>query len=296
MKSKVKKVAVTGGNGFIASSVLIKLINENISALSLQRSKKNKENVPIKHFDLLNIDNDLYKVLCDVDVVIHTAALVHKSNQSESEYISHNYNATKNLFELCEMAKVKKFIFLSSVSVYGLNSSNDEIDIDHPTLPTTFYGKSKLKCENFLLTKNSQVKISILRLPIVYGLDAPGNFGMLEKISNSNLPLPFLNIKNKRSMISVDNVGNILRSISININEHLGLNLLAERKSFSTKEIITKLRADKRKSPNLFLFPKFVMKLLLFLIGKKKIYDQLYEDLEFKSTINVEHESKLSHK
>ena len=288
MESKIKKVAVTGGNGFIASSILQKLLNQNISTLSLQRSKKNSANVQIKQFELQNINNDIYKALLDVDVVIHTAALVHKSNQSESEYILQNYSATKNLFKLCEKAKVKKFIFLSSVSVYGLNSSNNEIDINHPTSPTTFYGKSKLKCENFLLNRNSQVKVSILRLPLVYGKDAPGNFGILEKISNTNLPLPFLNVKNKRSMISTDAVGNIAMNIAVNINEHLGLNLIAERKSYSTKEIITKLRADKSKSPKLFLFPKVAIKLLLSLLGKKKTYKQLYEDLEFKSTINLE--------
>lgn len=286
-ESNIRKIAVTGGNGFIANTVIKELIAQNLDVLSLQRSKKNNLNIEIKKFKLEDQEYDIFNALCDVDVVIHAAALVHNSNLINDDFINLNYVATKNLFELCKKAKVKKFIFLSSVSVYGLNSSKNKIDLSYPTSPNSLYAESKLRCEKFLLNVNTNVRVSIIRLPLVYGSDAPGNFGMLQKIANTNLPLPFLNVENRRSMIDVQKVAEVISKIAINLEDNLGVNILSENKPFSTKEIITRLRFQKNKSPRLFPLPKFIMKILFFLIGKKKIYEQLYEDLEFISTIKI---------
>lgn len=287
MNQIIKKIAVTGGNGFIGNKILESLIEQKIDVLSLQRSKINKHNVEIKKFELTDVSNMTYKILCDVDVVIHAAAHVHHHNSQENEYKNANFSATKNLFELCKKAKVKKFIFLSSVSVYGLNSSKNKINLNNNTSPNSFYGKSKLMCEDYLLNTNNSVKVSIIRLPLVYGDNAPGNFGKLQKIANTNLPLPFLNLKNKRSMIDVNIVASVICKIALNCDAHLGLHLLCEKKPFSTEEIISRLRGFNNKSARLFSFPIFIIKISLILFGKRKIYEQLFEDLEFIGTINI---------
>lgn len=287
MNQIIKKIAVTGGNGFIGNKILQSLIEQKIDVLSLQRSKINKHNVEIKKFELTDVSNMTYKILCDVDVVIHAAAHVHQHNSDENEYMNANFSATKNLFELCKKAKVKKFIFLSSVSVYGLNSSKNKINLNHNTSPNSFYGKSKLMCEDYLLNTKNSVKVSVIRLPLVYGDNAPGNFGKLQKIANTNLPLPFLNLKNKRSMIDVNIVASVTSKIALNCDAHLGLHLLCEKKPFSTKEIISRHRGLNNKSLRLFSFPIFIIKIFLVLFGKRKIYEQLFEDLEFTGTINI---------
>ena len=123
------KIAVTGGGGFIGKEILLELLRNNFHAISFQRTIQNNAEVEIRYFDLSNIDDKTSKILFDVDTVIHAAALVHKEDSDSSDQISLNFESTKRLFEVCEKAKVSKFIFLSTVAVYGLISSKEKIDI-----------------------------------------------------------------------------------------------------------------------------------------------------------------------
>ena len=131
------------------------------------------------------------------------------------------------------------------------------------------------------------LKVSILRLPLVIGENAPGNFGFLEKIAKTNLPLPFGLATNKRSVISVETVANLIIEATQSLAAFEGLHLLAESPPVSTKELILGLRKKYSKSANLIPVPKIMMKLVLNAIGKRKIYEQLYEDLIFKTSVNV---------
>jgi len=181
--------------------------------------------------------------------------------------------------------EIEKFIFLSTVAVYGLFSSTKIINVNSKIAPISPYGEAKLKSEEFLLSSDAPTKISILRLPLVYGKGAPGNFGTLEKIALSKIPLPFLNVNNKRSVVNIHRLAETLVSIVECKDKYLGLQLLCEEKPFSTKDIIIKIRAENGMTPLLFPFPKKLLKFVLSFLGKDKIYKQLFEDLEFESSI-----------
>ena len=132
---------------------------------------------------------------------------------------------------------------------------------------------------------NRVTKISILRLPLVIGKNAAGNYGLLEKLSKLRFPLPFGSAHNQRTVVSVERVVDTLIQGCTNLDIHLGLNLLANNKPVSTKELVTALREENGLKPNLIPIPKLFMKFLLFAIGKKKIYQQLFEDLVFINSI-----------
>ena len=283
MKKKLK-IAVTGGNGFIGTKILNELSKNKIRNISLQRKKSSYVNKNIVFYDLLKFNKNKMKFLSNVDVVIHTAALVHKGPMSRYKYLKSNYKATKFLVDQCIKYKVKKFIYLSTMSVYGLTSCKSKININFPVNPITNYAKSKLLSENYLLSKK-KIKISILRLPSVYGINSPGNFGILEKLALKNIPLPFLGVKNKRSLISVDLVAKIVTKISLHLEKYLGLHLLCEKKAFSTEFIISKIRKKNKINSKLFFFPKVLAKLIFIIFGNIEYYKRIYENLEFVSTI-----------
>lgn len=288
MKSQIK-VAVTGGSGFIGTELLRSLINNNVKTVSLQRTNINKIAVDIHRFDLSNLNDSEMSILSDIDVVVHTAALVHKGQLNEKEYLDLNFESTKLLFEKCKKFSVSKFIFLSTMSVYGLTSSTSKIDIKSLVNPITNYAKSKLLSERYLLSQKSSIKVSIIRLPLVYGVNAPGNFGDLEQLALRPIPLPFLRVKNKRSMVNVAVLAKVLTRISIYIEDSLGLHLLCEEIPFSTEFILKKIRQDNGVPIRLFFFPKFLIKFFLKLFGKQKLYERLFEDLEFTNTIKLPH-------
>jgi nucleoside-diphosphate-sugar epimerase len=281
----IKTVAVTGGNGFIGKKLIEQLQAQGHKVISLQRSSELLAETEKRYFDLSDISSINRDILVDVDVVIHAAALVHNPKADYNSYDSHNFQATKSLFSACVDCKIEKFIFLSTVGVYGLYSSSKKINIETKTSPISPYAEAKLKSEKFLLASDVATKVSIIRLPLVYGKNAPGNFGALEKIALSKVPLPFLNVNNKRSMVDISKLVKILAIAVEYKDRYLRLQLLCDEKSFSTQEIIKKIRLENGINPLLFPLPKNLFKVLLNAAGKKKIYEQLFEDLEFESTI-----------
>ena len=78
---------------------------------------------------------------------------------------------------------------------------------------------------------------------------------------------------------------NTIRRKSLYLDNHLGINLLGNEKPISTKELIISLREENGLKPNLIPIPKALMKFCLSAIGKKKVYEQLYKDLVFISSI-----------
>lgn len=284
----VLKVGVTGGNGFIGKRIVNTLKNEGIDVVSLQRSKESDSSVEIRYFDLKLKETINKNLLIDLDIVIHIAGLAHDNFASEKQHNDINYEATKNLFNLAKLSSVKKFIFISTVAVYGLDSCSTPIDVNTITNPKTPYAKAKLMSESYILDDNeTDIIVSVIRLPLVCGENAPGNFGFLEKISKTKLPLPFGITENKRSTVSVELVANVLLDAVKKLEKYNGLQILADSPPVSTKEMIVKLRKRHSISPNLIPIPKFIMKTILSIIGKKKVYNQLYEDLVFISSINI---------
>jgi len=286
----VRTVAVTGGTGFIGQNLIKEFLRNGVRVISVQRSTDNSQNIETRYFNLAEKSSMTKELLGGVDVIVHTAALVHDASAGPDAHRIVNYEATKQLFELSKQMHVKKFVFHSTVGVYGVHSHPKMIDITAPTDPKTDYARCKLASEKYLLARSDgRMKVSVLRLPLVCGTGAPGNFGLIDKWAKRNVPLPFGFADNRRSLISVDALASVLVDACEDLQLHLGLNLLTETMPLSTKQLIAQLRYRYGMHPNLLPIPKIVMKLLLTAIGKKRMYEQLFDDLLFISSIKVPH-------
>lgn len=170
------KILITGSSGYIGSR-LCEIINKKyknllIQGLDLNLYTYNKENkFLIKKKDLRNVNNsDLYQVTS----VIHLAALSNdplgELNKSLTDDI--NYKATVRLASLAKKNKVKRFIFISSQSIYGISKYKKKTikENDKNIRPITEYAKSKLKAEKYLLSIASKdFCVTILRPATVHG-------------------------------------------------------------------------------------------------------------------------------
>ncbi|MCT7468641.1 NAD-dependent epimerase/dehydratase family protein [Aliarcobacter cryaerophilus] len=178
----MKKLLITGSNGFIGNYFI----------------NKYKGKYDIKAFSFLK--DDINSLDCsDIDAVFHLSALVHQmGGASCEEYERVNVSQTLQLAKKAKESGVKQFIFMSTVAVYGIETGvmNEKSDYT----PLTEYGKSKLRAEIELQKlDNKNFKVSIIRPPIVYGKNAPGNMKSLLKLINKVPLLPFGKIENKRS-------------------------------------------------------------------------------------------------
>lgn len=191
MSTNQKNILVTGVNSYIGNS-LFNWIEEN-------HKEYNIEKISLRDESWKSLDLSKY------DSVIHVAGIAHiKENESNKDlYYKVNRDLTIEFSSYVKDLGVSQFVYLSSMSIFGLNEGT----IDKSTLanPVSAYGKSKLEAEEFLLELESpEFKVSILRPPMVYGKDSVGNYSLLSKVSKKS-PL-FPNITNERSMIYIDNL------------------------------------------------------------------------------------------
>ena len=130
------------------------------------------------------------------------------------------------------------------------------------------------------IAKETGMEVVIIRPPLVYGPNAPGNFGLLIKVATKGLPLPLAGIRNRRSFISVWNlVDFIVRCIDH--TEAAGQTfLVADSEDVSTSDLLRKLAGAAGKPSRLFWLPAPLLKVGATVIGKRGIYDRLFDSLQ----------------
>jgi len=203
---------LTGASGFLGT-IILDTLSSNNSVFTIGR---NKSSSFVCDFVLsvpeLSVDS---KIGC----VIHAAGKAHtipKNQTEEEEFYKVNFVATKNLTDaLGRLNQLpKQFIFISSVAVYG-KESGEQIDEDQLLLGGTPYAKSKIKAEKFLQDWSAKngVKLTILRLPLVVGINPPGNLGAMIKLMRKGLYFGIGSGEARRSMVCAKEVAKFLPAV-----------------------------------------------------------------------------------
>ncbi|EWH04592.1 UDP-glucose 4-epimerase [Pseudoalteromonas lipolytica SCSIO 04301] len=301
---------VTGYSGFVGG-LLCKELKKSYKIKLLGRKESDLGNVH-KH----NIDaNSNYKeALQGVSCVIHIAARVHIMNDTSADPLTDfravNSIGTLNLAKQAVEAGVKRFIFVSSIKVNGESTTNRSPFCagDSPA-PEDPYGISKAEAEQQLLElgKLTGMEIVIIRPPLVYGEGVKANFASLMKLVNKGFPLPFRLINNKRSLVSVYNLVDLIHVCISHPRAANQVFLVSDDHDLSTAEMVA-LMAKVQCKPNLALpVPVWCFKLVGKLLGKQDVIDRLTGSLQLdithtKNTLNwsppysAEHGFKLAAK
>lgn len=190
----MKKILVTGANSYIGTSFK-----------NWVSQYQNEYKV-----ETLSVRDDRWKesTFKEYDVIFHTAAIVHVKENNTDQYYKVNRDLTIELAKKAKKEGVKQFIFLSTMGVYGTETGH----ITNTTVPEpkTPYAKSKYEAEQLLKKlRDLKFSIAIIRPPIVYGKNCPGNYSRLATLA---LKAPFFpNTVNTRSMIYIDNLSEFTR-------------------------------------------------------------------------------------
>ena len=289
----MNKIFVTGANGFVGKSLCNTLASNNRFFCGAVRDTKlystHLKSNNIKYVSVGNINSKTRwkDVLSGYDCVIHCAGRAHilneDRNMSSESYRLINIEGTKRLAEQSATAGIKRLVFLSSIGVNGSQTSNTKpfSIFDHPQ-PSDEYTISKYKTEKVLseISSKTGLEIVILRIPLVYGYGAKGNFARLLKLVHTGIPLPFGSIKNKRSFIGVDNLVDIIICCADNPKAAGKTFLVSDGEDVSTVDIIRHISFAMQKSSHVFPFPIPLLKLIGFIFGRHKEIKQILGSLQ----------------
>lgn len=244
-------ILLTGATGFVGQHFLHYNKNRfNITPASV------REHLPLP--DLSNIN-----------AIVHLSGKAHEMQPIPDEvYFSANAELSKKLAVAAKKAGVKQFVYVSSVKVYG-NVMSEYLDENSSCYPDDAYGKSKQLGEQYLQElEDENFIVSIVRPPLVYGSGVKGNMLKLMQLAQKNIPLPFGNINNKRSLVFVDNLIALINKLIE--TKTSGIFIAGDEAPISTTQLISLIRQALNKKPNLVYIPSFVKRII------KKIRNPLY--------------------
>lgn len=284
----MKKILITGATGFIGSAVVARLSEMNIyEAVALVRKPLAQAAVGVSVVQA-SIDGSFKWPISlrGIDCVVHCAGRAHMlnddSNDPLAEFRKVNVDGTIALAREAAAAGVERFIFISSIGVNGSESPGGAFVENALPAPSADYAVSKLEAERGLmdLQTTTPMEIVIIRPPLVYAANAPGNFQRLLRLVHTRVPLPLAGVDNHRSMIALENlVDFIVRCIDhpAAANE---LFLIADDEDLSTEKIVRILAQGMGFSKViLFPYPDNLVRLIARLAAKQGLYSQLYRSL-----------------
>jgi nucleoside-diphosphate-sugar epimerase len=262
------RVLITGASGFIGST-LVRLLGEQVILGTREKIGE------LSQYAGINTE-----LLSTCHVVVHLAARVHVKG-SEQDFLEDNVVATMNLAKRAFDCGVRRFIFMSTVGVYG-STSCAPYEISDACHPDNLYTASKREAEEQLMSFAQQVglELIIIRPPMVYGEGAKGSYGLLIKLIKTGLPLPLARIKNKRSFVSIDKLCYTIKDcLSRPIDKPLIIQPHDEL-DLSTTDFIRREAENRGIRVRLFWLPSFFLKWPLVLLGKTSLYQSLFANFE----------------
>jgi UDP-glucose 4-epimerase len=281
----VNHVAVTGASGFVGSQLISQMTKAGFEPILLCRKPTSTKH---RAYDLNMSVKQLVTALAGCDQIVHLAARVHvmKAGDAASEsdiYDLSNTEPTRRLSQAADSAGIKRLVFLSSAKVYGEKTEVDRsFEVGDAEKPEGAYARSKLEAENALrrLAEGYGFGSVVIRPPLVHGPGAKANLASLVRLSRSRLPLPFAAIDNRRSLVGIDNLCDLIcKTLCREERDHLMLNA-TDCQDVSLPELMRLIAEAQGHKLHLLPFPEFALRQALRLVGMTNVADRLFNNLQ----------------
>jgi len=290
-------ILITGATGFIGNQLISKCSDNCLRAVGCVRKLSQSEFLNCESIlieDIVSFDQ-WNEILNGFNTVIHLAARAHDlsefSKSSIDEFRQVNRDATLKLAKSASSAGLKRFIYMSSIGVLG-DSAQMEYAFNNDSIynPKEPYAISKMEAEIGLkkISESSDMEVVIIRPPLVYGPDAPGNFKRLLKLVNLGLPLPLAKLDAIKSMISLDNLCDlIIRAVFAPLPK-FNTFVVSDGSHWSTASIVRLIAKYMGRRQSLFPVPLFLLKALAGAVGKSEDIHKLAVPLVVNGSVTCE--------
>jgi len=283
-----KTVLVSGANGFVGKALCAELFQQGHGVRAAVRSENvqvaNSETVPVGE---INGETDWTGALSGINVVIHLAARVHVMNDTATDALAEfrkvNVDGALNLARQAVEAGVQRFIFISSIKVNGEGTQlGRPYSAEDEPAPLDPYGISKCEAEDALrqLAAETGLEVVIIRPPLIYGPGVKANFKSMMRYLDKGMPLPLGAIKNRRSLLALDN---LIDLIITSIHHPAAANqtfLVGDGEDLSTPELLRRMAEALGKKARLVPIPIPVLMLGASLLGRQAMAQRLCGSLQ----------------
>jgi nucleoside-diphosphate-sugar epimerase len=258
------RILVTGAAGFIGRRLCVGLIERGHAVVGCSRRPAE----PIRGVELRPIGDigpttDWSGHLDRTEIIVHLATRAHRSGRQPVD--RDEAQAAQVLARSAAKAGVRRLIHMSSVRAMGeATLPGAPFRGTDPPCPRDPYGRGKLAIERVLQAAalETRIEIVILRPPLVYGPGVKANFRALMRLVASGLPLPLAGIDNRRSLIFIDNLVDLVGRTCLHPGAAGRVMLARDAGDLSTPELIRLLAAGLGRPARLFSVPRPALAIL----------------------------------
>lgn len=279
-------ILLTGVTGFIGRAIFEHMIRKKDFHVVIATRLQSTQIGASTHFiNDLSGSTDWWGAVAGCDVVIHAAARAHVTNDGGDELLSSykrvNVDGALNLARQAAAAGVKRFVFISSIGVNG-NANVRPYNAQDPAQPVEPYAQSKWEAEQGLwrVQEETGMEVVIIRPPLVYGPEAPGNFGSLVRWIGRGIPLPLGAVHNRRSLIGIDNLVDLIVRCIDHPSAANNVFLAGDGRDLSTSELLRLVGEAMEKPARLIPVPAAALQLGATLLGRKAMAQRLLGSLQ----------------
>ena len=287
-----RTVVVTGANGFVGRHVCDAFGRAGWYVRATVRDAGSAPTSATDTFDGFRLERspNWRRVLRGADAVVHCAGVAHTtfSDVERGRGILDRINrvAAVELGRAAIEADVRRFVFLSSVGVYGRMTAGRAAEEGMECHPAEAYAISKLAAERALcaLCENATMQLVTVRPPLVYGPRCPGNFARLVRLVRTGLPLPFGRVGGARHFVSVHNLADFALSACGHPEDVSGVFNVADADEIDLGDILTAIGAGLDRPVRNWPCPPGWLRGAARVVGRAEAIDKLSESVRVDSS------------
>lgn len=282
---------VTGASGFVGRHMcrVLKLRDIPFKASTRKEGYFNDVDIATVAVGEIGEFTDWSVALEGCDTVFHLAARAHVIREESLDpwdsFLSVNVKGSIALARQAARSGVKRFVFMSSIGVLG-NSSTHPFTNESAPAAVELYAKSKAMTENALriICSDMGMELVIVRPPLVYGKEVPGNFLRLLQLLDTGIPLPFGSITALRSFVGIENLCDFLVECATHPLAAGKALLISDGEDISLPDMLRVLANEANLPLRIFPFPLALLEFAGRITGRNDVVYRLISSLQIDSS------------
>ena len=274
-------VVVTGAAGFIGRAVVARLTARGTPVVAVvRRPVAATPGVALHAVGDITPATDWAPLLTGARAVVHLASRAHAPKPAaEQDWIEHEATAAAQLMRAAGRAGVERLVLMSSIKVLGDKTDHVPFRAGRPATPEDAYGFAKWSIEEAMRGAAGVTALTIIRPPLVYGPGVKANFRALIQLVDSGMALPLASVTNRRSLIGLDNLVDLVETALAHPAARHGTFLVRDEEEVSTPELVRRIAKALGREIRLFPSPTAVLRLVARILGRGDAAERLFGSL-----------------